>query len=163
NGYVQSWSFGIQRELNKDTVLELRYVGNHGTDLWRQWNLNELQGVNNGFISEFNAAVNNLNICVANATACKAAQTAAFNTATLNGFYSANGNTPSTFGAKTPTATANSFANWGLPGQVNLPVFNASFINPATLTLLNAAGLNQNVSPNFFSTTFVNQLTTGQL
>src|SRR5581483_9963634 len=62
-GYVQSWSFGIQRELNKDTALEIRYVANHGTDLWRQYNLNELQGISNGFINEFNAAVTNLKNC----------------------------------------------------------------------------------------------------
>ena len=30
-GYVQSWDIGIQRELTRDTVLEVRYVGNHGT------------------------------------------------------------------------------------------------------------------------------------
>src|SRR5581483_815744 len=159
NGYVQSWSFGIQRELNKDTVLEIRYVGNHGTDLWRQWNLNELQGVNNGFINEFNAAANNEAICAANATACKNAQAAAFATATSNGFFGANG----ALGAKAPAASSNSFANWGLPGQVNLPTFNASFISPTLAAQLATAGLNANVSPNFVSTTFINALTTGQL
>jgi hypothetical protein len=29
--YVQSWDIGLQRELTRDTVLEVRYVGNHGT------------------------------------------------------------------------------------------------------------------------------------
>src|SRR5262249_4148746 len=40
-GYVQSWNIGLQRELSKSTVMEVRYVGNHGVGLWRQVNLNE--------------------------------------------------------------------------------------------------------------------------
>jgi hypothetical protein len=59
-GYVQSWSFGIQRELNKDTVLEVRYVGNRGTDLWHQFNLNETNITENGFLNEYKLAQANL-------------------------------------------------------------------------------------------------------
>jgi len=40
-GYVQSWNIGWQRELGRDTVVEVRYTGNHGVHLWRQYNLNE--------------------------------------------------------------------------------------------------------------------------
>ena len=29
-GYVESWSMGIQREINKDNVFEVRYIGNRG-------------------------------------------------------------------------------------------------------------------------------------
>ncbi|HEV2690324.1 MAG TPA: TonB-dependent receptor, partial [Bryobacteraceae bacterium] len=61
-GYVQSWNIGFQRELGKDMVIEFRYTGNHGTDLWRQYNLNEVNIVENGFLSEFNAAASNLAI-----------------------------------------------------------------------------------------------------
>jgi hypothetical protein len=59
-GYVQSWDIGIQREITRDTVLEVRYVGNHGTDLWRQVNLNEVNIFENGFLSEFQQAQANL-------------------------------------------------------------------------------------------------------
>jgi Carboxypeptidase regulatory-like domain len=59
-GYVQSWNFGWQRELTKDTVLEVRYVGNHGTDLWRNVNLNEVNIFENGFLNEFKIAQANL-------------------------------------------------------------------------------------------------------
>ena len=59
-GYVQSWDIGIQRELTRDTVLEVRYVGNHGTDLWRQVNINEINIFENGFVNEFKTAQNNL-------------------------------------------------------------------------------------------------------
>ena len=59
-GYVQSWSFGIQRELNKDNVIEVRYVGNRGRDLWRQVDLNELNIVENGVAAEWQKAQANL-------------------------------------------------------------------------------------------------------
>jgi hypothetical protein len=59
-GYVQSYSFGIQRELGRDTAVEVRYVGNHGTKLWRQYNINEINVVENGFLNEFRLAQANL-------------------------------------------------------------------------------------------------------
>lgn len=64
-GYVQSWSFGIQREINRDTVIEARYVGNRGVKLWQQFNLNETNVVENGFLSEFRQAQANLQANIA--------------------------------------------------------------------------------------------------
>lgn len=61
-GYVQSWSLGIQRELNKNTALEIRYVANHGTRMWRQYELNDVNIFENGFLDEFNIAMENLRI-----------------------------------------------------------------------------------------------------
>ncbi len=61
-GYVQSWNIGYQRELTQNTVIEFRFTGNHGADLWRQYNLNEVNILENGFLSEFNNALNNLQI-----------------------------------------------------------------------------------------------------
>jgi hypothetical protein len=61
-GYVQSWTFGLQRELTRDTAIELRYVGNHGTRLWRQYEIGEVNIFENGFINEFNIAMENLRI-----------------------------------------------------------------------------------------------------
>jgi len=60
---VQSWSVGIQRELTQNMVFEVRYVGNHGTGLWRQDDLNEVNIFENGFLTEFVNAKNNLAIC----------------------------------------------------------------------------------------------------
>ncbi len=60
--YVQSWTFGIQRELTPSTVLEVRYVGNHGTRLWRGLNLNEVNIFENGFLQEFKLATQNLDL-----------------------------------------------------------------------------------------------------
>jgi hypothetical protein len=64
-GYVQSWSMGWQRELNKNTVLEVRYLGNHGTKLWRQYNLNETNVIENGMFNEFRLAMANLQANIA--------------------------------------------------------------------------------------------------
>jgi hypothetical protein len=59
-GYVQSLSFGFQREINKNTVIEARYVGNRGVKLWQQYNLNEVNLTENGFLNEFKLAQANL-------------------------------------------------------------------------------------------------------
>jgi len=61
-GYVQSWNIGWQRELGRDSVVEFRYTGNHGVHLWRQYNLDEVNIFENGFLKEFQAAQNNLRI-----------------------------------------------------------------------------------------------------
>ncbi len=61
-GYVQSWNVSLQRELGRNMVLDIRYNGNHGTDLWRQMALNEVNIFENGFLSEFQTAQSNLAI-----------------------------------------------------------------------------------------------------
>jgi hypothetical protein len=61
-GYVQSWNIGWQRELGHDMVIEARFTGNHGVHLWRRYNLNEANIVENGFLNEFKIAQNNLRI-----------------------------------------------------------------------------------------------------
>jgi carboxypeptidase family protein/TonB-dependent receptor-like protein len=59
-GYVQSWTFGIQREIMRDTVFEARYVGNRAKKLTRLWSLNEVNTIENGFANEFKLAQANL-------------------------------------------------------------------------------------------------------
>jgi hypothetical protein len=59
-GRVKSWTFGLQREISKNTVIEVRYVGNRGDRLWRTNNLNEVNTVQNGFFNEFKLAQQNL-------------------------------------------------------------------------------------------------------
>jgi hypothetical protein len=64
-GYVQSWTFGLQREVDKNTVIELRYVGNRGVKQWQQYNLNEINVTENGFLNEFKLAQANLQANIA--------------------------------------------------------------------------------------------------
>ncbi len=60
--YVQSWNVGIQRELAKNTVIEVRYVGNQASHVWRTFNMNEINVFENGFLQEFKNAQQNLAI-----------------------------------------------------------------------------------------------------
>lgn len=60
--YTFNYTFGIQRELWRNNVLEIRYVGNQSKLSWRTSNLNEVNIFNNGFLQEFKNAQNNLAI-----------------------------------------------------------------------------------------------------
>ena len=102
---IHSWSIGIQREIAKATVLEVRYVGNYGQNLWRQYNINETNIFENGFLKEFQAAQNNLNICTANRVTCTGSATGALR-----------------------------FDNRSLAGQVNLPIMTAAFAGTTGFT-----------------------------
>jgi hypothetical protein len=63
--YTTNWSFGIQRELWKNGVLEVRYVGDESHRSWRTSNLNEVNIFENGFLQEFKNAQRNLAINLA--------------------------------------------------------------------------------------------------
>ena len=97
-GYVQSWNFGIQRLVAKNTVLEVRYLGNRASKLWHAFSLNEVNIFENGFLDEFRNAQRNLQIFTAANPTCGATGQPACN-----------------------------FANTGLAGQVGLPIFEAAF------------------------------------
>jgi hypothetical protein len=58
--YVESWEFGIQRQLSANNVLEVRYVGNVSKDQWLTENFNEVNIFENGFLKEFQGAQANL-------------------------------------------------------------------------------------------------------
>lgn len=59
---VYQWNFGIQKDLGKGTILEVRYVGNKSNDLIRTFDYNEVDVVNNGFFADFQRAQSNLSI-----------------------------------------------------------------------------------------------------
>jgi len=40
--YIQNWSFGIQRQLPGNWVVEVNYVGNHAVHMWDAYDLNEV-------------------------------------------------------------------------------------------------------------------------
>jgi hypothetical protein len=96
--YVMSWSFGLQREITKDTAIEVRYVGNRGLRNRTTYNLNDINIVGNGFLNEFKLAQRN-----------------------LESFKAANPN------CSTPGNPLCSFAYKGLPGQAPLPIILAYF------------------------------------
>jgi Carboxypeptidase regulatory-like domain len=84
-GYTQSYSFGLQRKLDKNTALEVRYVGTHGTRLWRQFNYNEVNIFENGFLDVFKAAQNNLAIYTKANPGCVAAGNCNYGNSNLPG------------------------------------------------------------------------------
>jgi hypothetical protein len=63
---VYNWTLGYQRELWRNSALEVRYVGNRGKNIWRSYDLNETNIIENGFVQEFRNAQNNLAINLAN-------------------------------------------------------------------------------------------------
>ncbi len=55
---VQEWSLGIQRNVTKDAALEVRYVGNHGENLFQSINVNpSIAGLASAFPSYIPAGV----------------------------------------------------------------------------------------------------------
>jgi hypothetical protein len=58
--YVENYNFGISRELNRGSAIEVRYVGNQAHHTWFSENLNEVNIYENGFLTEFKNAQNNL-------------------------------------------------------------------------------------------------------
>jgi len=57
---IKQYSFGIQRELPWDMVIEARYVGTRSNNLLRSYNANEIDVINNGFLADFKRAQANL-------------------------------------------------------------------------------------------------------
>lgn len=60
--YTMSWTFGIQREITRDTAIEVRYVGNKTLQNWAQPNFNstEYNMLENGWLDEFYLAQKNV-------------------------------------------------------------------------------------------------------
>jgi hypothetical protein len=58
--YVQQWSLGIEREINSNTAVEVRYAANHAVKIYRAINYNETNIFENGFMQEFLNAQKNL-------------------------------------------------------------------------------------------------------
>jgi hypothetical protein len=58
--YIENWYFGLQRQIPGNTVIEVNYVGNHSVHEWENYDLNEVNIFENGFLSEFKKAQANL-------------------------------------------------------------------------------------------------------
>jgi hypothetical protein len=63
---VEEWNLGVQRQFGSTSALEVRYVGNMALHSWTNYNINETNIYENGFLTDFQNAQNNLNINVAN-------------------------------------------------------------------------------------------------
>ena len=54
--YSQTWTGGIGRKLTRDIGLEVRYVGTRHLQAWANYNYNETNIIENGFLDEFRGA-----------------------------------------------------------------------------------------------------------
>jgi len=63
--YSMTWSAGFQRSLGKSMALEARYIGARGRQVWTDYNVNEADIVENGFLDEFRLAQANLRANIA--------------------------------------------------------------------------------------------------
>jgi hypothetical protein len=60
--YLEEWTLGIQRQLGRNNVLEVRYLGHHSLHEWVNVNPSEVNVFENGFLSQFKAAQTNMQI-----------------------------------------------------------------------------------------------------
>ena len=138
-GHVKSWTFSIQRELTSNMVVELRYVGNRGDNLWRQYDLNEINVLENGFLNEINLAQRNL---LANIAAGRGLQfryqgpgTGTSPLPNILGYFT--GKLPSTAGNCNTVATCNTLYSGTLWANATF----TTALNPLSANPLNFAGV----------------------
>ena len=150
-GRISSWTLSLQRELNSNTVIEVRYIGNRGKDLWRQVDLNELNITENGVFAEWQLAQQNMLANIA-ANRCQSGVT---HTRSLSN--STNPATGLPFVAGGPTYVAGCQANFAYfgagTGTSPLPIALGYFSGSTAAT--NAAAYS---STNFRSSTYYNTL-----
>jgi hypothetical protein len=72
---IHEYSFGYQREVGFDTIVEFRYVGTQSDNLLRGIDFDQIEIRNNGFLADFNRA--RANFVLTGNAACTAAQNAA--------------------------------------------------------------------------------------
>jgi hypothetical protein len=63
--WSQSWQIGVQRAIGAQMSVEARYVGTRSGDLWSNFNYNEINVTENGFLNEFRLAQQNLQANIA--------------------------------------------------------------------------------------------------
>jgi hypothetical protein len=63
--YAQTWNVSWQRKLGSKMSAEIRYIGTRADQLWNDFNFNEVNIVENGFLDEFRLAQQNLRANVA--------------------------------------------------------------------------------------------------
>ena len=97
--YSQSWTASIGRKITRDIGIDVRYVGTRHLQDWIEYDYNESNVVENGFLDEFRRAQANLqaNIAAGPGRGC--------------------------VGGVTTTGCQNNFAYTGAPGTSPLPIY----------------------------------------
>jgi hypothetical protein len=63
--FADTWTFGVQRAVDSKSALSVRYIGTRSRDLWTEYNYNESNINENGFLDEFRNAQANLQAHIA--------------------------------------------------------------------------------------------------
>jgi hypothetical protein len=58
--FSDSWTIGFQRALGRSSAIEIRYVGTRNRQQWTEYNMNEVNIHENGFLQEYQNAQRNL-------------------------------------------------------------------------------------------------------
>ncbi len=139
--YTQNWNFEIQREVARNTTVEVRYIGTKGTKLWGQINLNSVDVARNRDL--FNA------LLIARAGGeSPLLDTLLMGTTFAGGTTRVNGTTLTGAGAlRTSTTTSANLANGAFGAVLN--TLNTSSTGVTLPAGLNSAGsvLRQNGFP----------------
>ncbi|HEV3141099.1 MAG TPA: hypothetical protein VGY57_11310, partial [Vicinamibacterales bacterium] len=140
---ADSVSFGIQRALNRNTSIEIRYVGTWSHDVWQTQNYNEFNIFDNGFIGEFRKAQANLQANIAANKGPTFAYTGIPGTSPLPillAYFN---------GSAAPSDTTKyTGANW--TSSANLGFLAALNPNPFAFACLSATGCSSNTRQNGF-------------
>ncbi len=63
NSTVHEWDLAVQRDLGKNIILQVGYIGKRGTHLQRAYDLNQVKINHDGYIESFIRARDNLTLC----------------------------------------------------------------------------------------------------
>ncbi len=148
--YVQQWNFSVQQRV-KGGVLDVRYIGNKGTQLFRAFDYNQVDINASGFLADFNRALNNANLSNA------AGQ--GFNPA-----YSGPGTQPLTVfpligqGGALTNATVRNLIQTQQPGELASFYFSNGLTGPRSTSPVaffrNGLGLGANLLNNYSNSTY---------
>ena len=109
--YAQSYTAGFQRALNRSTALEVRYVGTRFLQSFVDYNFNEINTKENGFLDEFRKAQANLQANIAAGRGNTFAYTGAAGTSPLPIFVAAYNAQPASAAGNTAVYTGTNWTN----------------------------------------------------
>jgi Carboxypeptidase regulatory-like domain len=124
--YAESWSFGIQRQIDKNSAVEVRYVGTRFLQGWTTYNLNAEENniVENGVLNEFKLAQANLQANIAAGKGNTFAYTGAPGTSALPIALAYFSGLPASQAGNTANYTSSNFTSstFTTPLAVNNPI-----------------------------------------
>jgi hypothetical protein len=126
--FADTWTLGVQRAVDSKSAISVRYIGTRSRDLWTEYNYNEANINENGFLNEFRNAQANLQAHIA--AGC-----------------GGTGQPTCSFAYRGPGT-----------GTVPLPIYLAFFTGTPTAQAGDVAAYSRTGGTNFTSSNFINSL-----